>query len=217
MTDAALSADAFAAEIARRAGAGRLIAALAGPPGAGKSTLAQMVADRLNAGRPDFCAVLPMDGFHYDDTVLEARGWRPRKGAPHTFDVGGLAATLRRLRENAEEHVAVAVFDRRLEIARAGARLIPRETRIVLAEGNYLLLDLAPWRGLRPLFDLSAAIRVRRETLEGRLRARWLGLGLSEAEAAAKIAGNDLPNADLALARSAPPDLWVDGEGGAPL
>ncbi|MGF1658909.1 MAG: nucleoside/nucleotide kinase family protein [Rubrimonas sp.] len=211
MSDPTLSPEAFADALARRVGEGRLIAALAGPPGAGKSTLAEAVAARLNAARPDLCAILPMDGFHYDDQLLGPRGWRARKGAPHTFDVGGLAATLRRLRENAEDEVAVPVFDRGLEIARAGARLIPRQTPVILVEGNYLLLDAAPWRDLRPLFDVTAAIRVERATLQARLRARWLGLGLSEAETDAKLAGNDLPNADLVLGASAAPDFWVDG------
>ncbi|MFN3616327.1 MAG: nucleoside/nucleotide kinase family protein, partial [Rubrimonas sp.] len=104
---------------------GRHVAALAGPPGAGKSTLAEMAVERLGAA----CAILPMDGFHYDDSLLNARGWRPRKGAPHTFDVGGLAATLARLRAGDEDAVAVPVFDRAIEIARAGARLIDRENR----------------------------------------------------------------------------------------
>jgi pantothenate kinase len=215
MPDADLSPEALADEIARRAGAGRLIVALAGPPGAGKSTCAAAVAARLNAGCAGCCAVLPMDGFHYDDAVLEARGWRARKGAPHTFDVGGLAATLRRLRENDEPDVAVPVFDRSIEIARAGARLIARETPVVLAEGNYLLLDAGPWRALRPLFDLTAMVRVPRERLEARLTARWLGLGLDPRAAAEKVAGNDLPNADLVTGGGSAPDLWVAGAAGA--
>lgn len=209
-----LSAEAFAATLAARAeGRERLIAALAGPPGSGKSTLAEAVAARLNAGRVGFCAVLPMDGFHYDDMLLVPRGWRARKGAPHTFDVGGLAATLRRLRDNAEDAVAAPVFDRGLEIARAGARLIARETRVVLVEGNWLLLREPPWSALAPLFDLTAMVAVPRETLAARLRARWRGAGLPEAEVAAKVEGNDLPNGDHALAASAAPDMWVDGTG----
>jgi pantothenate kinase len=207
-----LTPQAFAEEIARRAGAGRLIVALAGPPGAGKSTLAEATAARLNAGGRGFCAVLPMDGFHYDDLLLGPLGWLPRKGAPHTFDVGGLAATLSRLRAADEATVAVPVFDRAIEIARAGARLIARETAVVLVEGNWLLLDEAPWRDLRPLFDLTAMIAVRRETVAARLAARWRGFGRDEAGVAAKLEGNDLPNAERVLTRSAAPDLWVSGE-----
>lgn len=208
----ALTAEAFADALAARAGGcGRLIAALAGPPGAGKSTLADRVAARLNAQAPDFCAVLAMDGFHYDDLLLVPRGWRPRKGAPHTFDVGGLAATLRRLRANDEDAVAVPVFDRAIEIARAGARLIVRDTRVVLVEGNYLLLAAQPWAALAPLFDVSAMIATPRAVLAARLAARWRGAALPEAEVAARVDGNDLPNADAVMRDSRAPDLWVDG------
>lgn len=86
-----------------------------------------------------------MDGYHYDDMLLDRLGRRARKGAPDTFDVGGYAHMLKRLRENAEEAVAVPVFDRDIEIARAGARLVPRSARIIVTEGNYLLLRDEPW------------------------------------------------------------------------
>lgn len=209
---APLSPAAFAeAILARAAGEDRLIVALAGPPGGGKSTLAEATAARLNAGRPGLCAILPMDGFHYDDILLNARGWRARKGAPHTFDVGGLAATLRRLRARDEAEVVVPVFDRALEIARAGARPIARETPVVLVEGNWLLLAAEPWAALRPLFDLTALIVADRATLAARLAARWRDAGLPPAEIAAKVEGNDLPNAETVLSESAEPDFRIDG------
>jgi pantothenate kinase len=200
-------ADRLAALAAERGG--RVIGALVGPPGAGKSTAAEAVALRLNMDRAGFCAVLPMDGFHFDDAVLEARGWRPRKGAPHTFDVGGLRATLARLRANDEEEVAVPLFDRRIEIARAGARIIPQATQVVLVEGNYLLLKAEPWAGLRRFFDLTGMIPAEEAVLARRLAARWAAL--SPAEARAKIEENDLPNARTVLRESAAPDLWVGG------
>ena len=91
----------------------RRVVAIAGPPASGKSTLAAELVDALDATSPGSCALLQMDGFHYDDEVLAPRGWLARKGAPHTFDVGGYAATLGRLRANREESVAVPRFDRR--------------------------------------------------------------------------------------------------------
>lgn len=210
---AALRPDAFAARLEALAQeqTGRLIAALAGPPGAGKSTIAEAVAARLNAKAPGRCAVLPMDGFHYDDMVLVPRGDRPRKGAPHTFDVGGLNAMLARLRANVEAEIAVPVFDRSIEIARAGARIIPQSAGILLVEGNYLLLDAAPWSALRPLFDLTAMVRVAPETLRKRLGARWRDMGLDEAETMAKLEENDLPNGRLVMTRSVAPHIWLDG------
>ena len=121
-----LRPDEFVAELAAMLEAtppgARRIVAVAGPPGSGKSTPAERAAAALG-GRSGGADVLAMDGFHFDDEVLVPRGWRPRKGAPHTFDVGGLAAMLARLDRNDEEFVAVPRFDREIEIARAGARL----------------------------------------------------------------------------------------------
>lgn len=105
----------------------RTVVAIAGAPGAGKSTLAEALVDRLNAVREGAAALLPMDGFHFDDLHLVPAGLRARKGAPETFDVGGYAHALRRLCVGDEPFVAVPVFDRGIEIARAGARLIPRD------------------------------------------------------------------------------------------
>lgn len=180
---------------------GRQVMAIAGAPGAGKSTLVERLADAL-ADQP--VAILPMDGFHYDDAVLHAMGRRPWKGAPDTFDVGGLRSVLMRLRDGAEGAVAVPVFDRDLEISRGSARIIPAETRLILAEGNYLLLDRDPWRGLRPCFDTTVMIDVPETELRRRLRQRWLGYGLSAAEIDFKLDQNDVPNGRVVLESSGP-------------
>lgn len=186
----------------------RVVCAVAGGPGSGKSTLAEGLVERINGREPGAAALLPMDGFHYDDLHLVPAGLRPRKGAPETFDVGGLRHALRRLRARDEDHVAVPVFDRDLEIARAGARLIPRAARVIVCEGNWLLLGRPPWDALRPMFDATVRIEVPEAELRRRLRARWEGYGLTEAEIAWKLDGNDLPNARLVAAESAAAD-WV--------
>ncbi len=175
-------------------GGGRVIAAIAGAPGSGKSTLADKLAGKLNGRHPGLAAVLPMDGYHYDDLHLVPAGLRPRKGAPMTFDVGGLFHTLKRLRARDEDEVAVPVFDRKIEIARAGARLIPRDTPVIVVEGNWLLLKQAPWDRLRPLFDVTVMVEVPEHVLRARLRGRWERLGLTEPEIVAKLEENDLPN-----------------------
>lgn len=187
----------------------RRIVALAGAPASGKSTLAETAERSLNDATLGVCAVLPMDGFHYDDAVLEARGWRARKGAPHTFDVGGLIAMLHRLRANAEPAVAVPRFDRGLEIARAGAELIESSVRLILVEGNYLLLKEAPWNDLAPLFDLTVMIESDEETRAARLRQRWLDHNLSAPEITAKLEENDLPNGRYVYANSRDAELVV--------
>ena len=172
----------------------RVITAIAGAPGSGKSTLAEKLVGKLNARQPGLAAVLPMDGYHYDDLYLVPAGLRPRKGAPMTFDVGGLYHTLKRLRARDEDEVAVPVFDRKIEIARAGARLIPRDTPVIVVEGNWLLLNQAPWDRLRPMFDVTVMVEVPEHVLRARLRGRWERLGLSEAEIVDKLEENDLPN-----------------------
>ena len=187
----------------------RVICAIAGAPASGKSTLAEALVERLNAAEHACAALLPMDGFHYDDLHLVPAGLRPRKGAPETFDVGGLRHLLLRLRANEEETVAVPVFDRSIEIARAGARLIPRSVRIIVAEGNYLLLSRPPWDALRPLFDVTVMIDVPEVELRKRLQARWEGFGLTEEEIAWKLDGNDLPNGHVVIAESAPADYAI--------
>jgi pantothenate kinase len=182
--------------------AGRYLVALAGPPASGKSTLAEALAEQLNQTHPNRAAIIPMDGFHYDDAVLEARGDRPRKGAPHTFDVGGFAHLLGRLKANTEPEVAIPLFDRQLEVARAGAAIIPQEVELLLVEGNYLLLDRAPWDQLFAQFDLTVMIDVSEAELRRRLSQRWEALGFDAEAVALKVEENDLPNGQAVLHHS---------------
>ena len=194
-----------AAIFKRAAGAQRFVVAIAGPPGSGKSTLAQ----RLNVVLPeDASAIVPMDGFHFDDTVLDSRGLRPRKGAPETFDYAGFAALLKRIRAG-EPEIAVPVFDRSMELSRAGASIIGSGVKFVLVEGNYLLLDEEPWSALSGLFDFSIFVDVPRGELERRLLERWRGHGKSDEDARAWIASNDLPNIERVLARRRQADLVI--------
>lgn len=185
----------------------RCITAIAGAPGSGKSTLAEALVDRLNKLQPGSAAVFPMDGYHYDDILLNARGWRARKGAPHTFDIGGFAAMLTRLRENTEDDIAVPVFDRDIEIARNAARIISQEVRHVIVEGNYLLLDAPGWRDLKDKFDFTVFLDVPLPELRRRLTERWAKV--SEEERKTKLDGNDLPNAELVQLNSLPADFII--------
>lgn len=180
----------------------RHIVAIAGAPASGKSTLAEGLASDLPGA-----AVLPMDGFHYDDAVLEQWGLRSRKGSPATFDVDGLAHMLARLAADDGRAVAVPVFDRGLEIARAGARIIGPEMRLILCEGNYLLLDDPAWAPLAAHFDLTVMVDTPLPAIEARLLARWRGM----ADGPAKVAGNDLPNARLVAEHSRAADLVLNG------
>lgn len=187
---------------------GRQVIAIAGAPASGKSTTAARLIERLNEVEPGSTALLPMDGYHFDDEMLVPRGWRPRKGAPHTFDVGGYASALRRIRANDEPFVAVPRFDRDLEIARAGAIIIEPTVRLIVSEGNWLLLQDDPWPTLLPLFDHTVMVVADMETLELRNRQRWVDYDYTEEMIREKLEGNDMPNARLVYERSTEAD-WI--------
>ena len=182
-------------------GQGRYLVALAGPPGAGKSTLAADLVTALGKG----AKAVPMDGFHYDDAVLIARGARDRKGAPDTFDVQGFLHLLRRLRT--EDEVAIPLFDRDLEISRAGADIVTAADRVLVVEGNYLLLNESPWPQTAPLFNLTVWIDVPESELDRRLLARWAHYGKTPDQARAWIDGNDMPNIRRVTQNSRPADV----------
>lgn len=202
--------DDIADDLIGRAGdARRFLIAVAGPPGAGKSTFADKLVQALR-GKGEQAEVLPMDGFHMDDAVLKEKGLLSRKGAPETFDIRGLTDILTAVRQ-AEEEVLVPVFDRSRELAVAAARIISPKHRFIVVEGNYLLLKEERWAGLAGLFDYSIMLTPPHDVLEQRLVDRWRHFGLSEDAVETKVAGNDLPNGHLILAGSRTADLTLAG------
>jgi len=204
-----INLDRLAALLIQKVSKKRIIVALAGPPGVGKTTAMHRLVDTINDRRADLAAGLPLDGFHYDDLYLNQMGWRARKGAPHTFDVGGFAHMLERLKDNTEEQIAVPVFDRSLEIARAGAAVIPRSAKIIIAEGNYLLLDEQPWASLAAWFDVSVMIRADDAVIRQRLHDRWIKHEYSEDQINEKMQDNDLPNVATVVGNSREADYFV--------
>ncbi len=178
--------------------------AIVGPPGAGKSTLAEALVARLNRDA-QVAALVPMDGFHLDNRILDARGLRARKGAPETFDAAGFVRMVERL--DTEPEVVIPVFDRARDIAIAGASVVTPDHRIAVVEGNYLLLSEAPWNRLAAAWDLSVALRPPVEVLRARLIERWLAHGHDPDAARARAEGNDLANARRVLNDSLPADI----------
>lgn len=188
----------------RRSGR-RLLLAVAGPPGAGKSTLSQALAADL-AASGERAALLPLDGFHLDNRLLEARGLLARKGAPETFDAEGFGRALDQARDGGADLVH-PVFDRARDLAVAGAGVVSASASVVIVEGAYLLLDEPPWRARRRHFDATIFLHPGVEELQRRLIDRWIGYGHDRAAAAARARGNDMANARRVIAGSAPADL----------
>ena len=199
---------ALATSLRGRAGdAKRFMVAIAGAPASGKSTTAARLRDELVA-MGETAVVVPMDGFHLDDVILNARGHRPRKGAPFTFDVAGFETLLTRIRA-CEAEIFIPVFDRSLELSRNAADIVAESSRFILIEGNYLLLDETPWNRLRRLFDYAIYLNVPLQELERRLIQRWLDHGFDMAYAANWIASNDLPNIKHVIAKSSGAGLVI--------
>ncbi len=192
---------------ARLAHQPRVLVGLAGAPGSGKSTLAAELARRLRDQRTG-AEVVPMDGFHLDNAILDARGQRTRKGAPETFDADGFIHLIRRLKAGGE--VFVPLFDRSRDMAIAGAQVVASDCQVVICEGNYLLFNETPWSELAPLWDISARLDVPMPELRARLIQRWLSQGLSRATATRRATANDIPNAQRVIDQALQADLVLE-------
>jgi len=178
----------------------RVIVAIAGPPGAGKSTLSESLCKEILAvGKR--CCVVPMDGFHLDNSVLAAKNLTSRKGSPATFDAEGFVSILARIFANNGD-VYVPVFDRDRDIAIAGAQLVSTSDEVVLVEGNYLLLNQKPWSALRQYFSTTVFLDPGMATIESRILERWQSAGLDSASIQQRTYGNDLPNAEFVMKNS---------------
>jgi pantothenate kinase len=174
----------------------RYVVGIAGPPAAGKSTLATALRDELNrrsGGR--VAEVAPMDGFHLSDAELRRIGALRRKGEPDTFDAAAYARLLASVRADAD--VGWPTFDRSIEATVPGGVVFTPEVRIVVTEGNYLLLDRGAWAAVRPALDDAWFLDADLARIEARLLARHRDGGKSVNDARRKTTESDLPNALL--------------------
>ncbi|MEU6539236.1 nucleoside/nucleotide kinase family protein [Streptomyces sp. NPDC047000] len=196
-------------------GGRRALLGIAGSPGAGKTTLAGRLVRALNGSGDPWVAHVPMDGFHLADAELDRLGLRDRKGAPETFDAAGYAALLRRLRDgdgsggDAGEVVYAPGFERVLEQPLAGAVPVPPSARLVVTEGNYLLLGTGAWARVRSALDEVWFCELPEPERLRRLIARHEEFGKGHEEAVAWVLRSDQPNADLIEATGDRADLRV--------
>ena len=182
----------------------RYFIALSGAPGSGKSTVSEKLVSDLNTvGHKS--SILQMDAFHYDDQILKEKNLLLKKGAPETFDVMGLLNFINRLEKESE--VVIPVFDRSLELSRSSAVIISDDIKVVIVEGNYLLLKSHPWRELHKFFNFTIIVNCDERILEERLIKRWENFNLSKEIINQKVYENDLPNGVYVLKNSISPDF----------
>lgn len=185
---------------------GRKLVAIAGAPASGKSTLAAALRETLRSqGRA--VEVVPMDGFHLDNALLDQRGLRARKGAPETFDAQGFVALVRRLATGAE--VVFPVFDRARDLSIAGAGVVSSACDMVILEGNYLLFGEEPWSDLVALWDFSVWLETPEDVTLDRCIRRWLAHDHTPEQARARAEANDLANARRLLGARLPADMTL--------
>lgn len=179
------------------AASNRVIVGIAGAPGVGKSTLVAALAEELNARRPGSTVVVPLDGFHLAASVIAGDDRAERRGAPDTFDPAGYAHLMQRIRADEEPEVYTPVFSRDIEDPVAAGVLVAQHHRIVLTEGNYLLLDEPAWRRARACMDAVWFLDVDADLRRQRLLERHLRFGKTRERAEAFALGSDERNAQL--------------------
>ncbi|WP_447587245.1 nucleoside/nucleotide kinase family protein [Microbacterium lacticum] len=205
-------------ELVERAGAlagrgGRAVLGITGAPGAGKSTLAELIVERLG---PKVATFVPMDGFHFANDYLDATGLRARKGSPDTFDAWGYLSLIERIRRQPEASrrgedgvIFAPRYLRELEESIGSHTPVTPDVPLIVTEGNYLLLDEGPWPRVRELLDESWFLAPSETVRIDRLVARHVRFGRSPEQARERSLGNDQRNAELIAATASRADLVV--------
>jgi pantothenate kinase len=195
----------------------RAILGIAGSPGVGKSTLVEQLLVRIRAiVGEQWAAHVPMDGFHLADVQLERLGVRDRKGAPETFDADGYAHLLERVAREPENPVYLPGFDRTLEQPLAGALVVLPAARLVITEGNYLLLDDPMWVRARRAMDAVWFVAGDERVRVQRLVDRHVEFGKTPPAAREWVAAIDQPNADAVSTTAVKADRIIVNDAAGP-
>jgi len=191
----------------------RYLLGIVGYPGAGKSTTAGELAHRVNEIKgSEFAIVVPMDGFHLANEVLEERKLRHLKGIPETFDAAAFLDLLKRLKTSPPADIGCPLFDRSIEASIENGIVVKPVHKLIVIEGNYLLLDVAPWNEVRDILDECWFIDSTIDIVFPRLVKRHIEGGLTESGAKAKVDSTDLPNAHLIESTRKNADLILEIE-----
>lgn len=187
----------------------RTILGIAGGPGVGKSTMATRLVTLLNERSPNLAAYVPMDGFHMVHSKLEALGTVADKGMPHTFEGEAFAHYLATLK-SATMPISGPLYSRQNEDIVPDAFTVPAATRLLVVEGNYLLLASSPWWPVRPLLDRAIFLDVSRDLVRTRLLKRHAEAGLfTEERNRAHVERVDLTNYDLVMRNRSRADVAI--------
>ncbi|MGX1159288.1 hypothetical protein FBY31_2344 [Arthrobacter sp. SLBN-100] len=172
----------------------RIILGIAGAPGSGKSTFGAWIQEQFE---PGLAVVVPMDGFHLGNAIIDGTPLRKRKGAIDTFDAGGYLSLLRRLVRRDEPVVYAPEFRRTLDEPVAASIAVPAEVPLVITEGNYLLAEPDPWKEVRAQLDEVWFVDTPPGMRLKRLVERHVSFGMDPAAAIAWATGPDEANAVL--------------------
>ncbi|RKO85557.1 P-loop containing nucleoside triphosphate hydrolase protein [Blyttiomyces helicus] len=165
----------------------RLLAAIAGIPGSGKSTFAARIAAEINASaNDDLAIVVSMDGWHLAkaelDTLLDPAEAHRRRGAPFTFDPPSLLAFVRSLRLDPQKAFRAPSFDHAKGDPEPDAIAVLPSHRIVIFEGLYLHLEDDVWRDIHGAMDETWFLACPEEVALARLAKRHVETGLGNTE-----------------------------------
>ena len=101
------------------------------------------------------------------------------------------------------------LFDRDLELSRGSADIVQKNNRIIIIEGNYLLLNYTPWNLLKKYIDIFVFLDVEKEILRERSQKRWKYYGLSKKEILKKVK-NDMNSVEIVLQNSNKANIVIE-------